>query len=212
MSAAEAALRARIAALEAALRETMACLRDVAEGKGGWAWEEVLDTAQEALDGAPFPGLQAVDALSLLGERGGVLDNATLDLLAAILADGRAADAVPEVVPDPATIVVGTVRDAPDEFFAALLPGLWPSGRGEEIGTVAGTLNDLRARLLDLPAAYPDPTSVVLLGCAGQTAIALVEEPELAPGVLAVIADAAADPAPILAALRRLHLDVKASP
>lgn len=44
-------LRARIAALEAALRETTDCLRDVAEGKGGWAWEEVLHDAQAMLDG-----------------------------------------------------------------------------------------------------------------------------------------------------------------
>jgi hypothetical protein len=36
--------------LRAALQECADCLEDVASGKGGWAWEEVLDNARAALD------------------------------------------------------------------------------------------------------------------------------------------------------------------
>ena len=46
---ANATLIAEAPNLYKALEEALSCLADVAQGKGGWAWEEVLDSGEEAL-------------------------------------------------------------------------------------------------------------------------------------------------------------------
>lgn len=45
-----AELHRRVRLLRVALRETLECLHDVAHGNGGWAWEEVIDSAYVALE------------------------------------------------------------------------------------------------------------------------------------------------------------------
>lgn len=45
-----AELQERVRLLRVALRETVECLHDVASGNGGWAWEEVIESAFAALE------------------------------------------------------------------------------------------------------------------------------------------------------------------
>lgn len=47
--------QADAAVMREALEEVTTCLEDVASGKGGWAWEEVLDSARTLLS-TPHPG------------------------------------------------------------------------------------------------------------------------------------------------------------
>ena len=39
----------QIKELEATLKEARDCIEDLGSGKGGWAWEEVLDRIEQAL-------------------------------------------------------------------------------------------------------------------------------------------------------------------
>ncbi|OYU19137.1 MAG: hypothetical protein CFE34_06940 [Rhodobacteraceae bacterium PARR1] len=90
---------------------------------------------------------------------------------------------------------------------------LWPSRRGTEIAHMAARFDAVEGALRRITAAkdgavyeYPDRDlrAILLKGLAGQHVVTIVEERSVAPGLLSVVADAKADPAPILDVLRHL--------
>ena len=94
---------------------------------------------------------------------------------------------------------------------------VWPSGRGDEVGTVRGDPDSLWAMARKNGTSVPfdvvmhDVTedgarSLIFVGLV-PTPICLTQEPELPAGRLSVIADIGADVAPIRAALVRLFGD-----
>lgn len=89
----------------------------------------------------------------------------------------------------------------------------WPSGRGDEIGVVLGAPAQLSRRahlkaqrlspVLRVRDVFEDGPALVIWGLA-EGPVCLTAEPEIARDRVAIIADSQADPAPILAGLRRL--------
>ena len=92
---------------------------------------------------------------------------------------------------------------------------VWPSGRGDEIGTVRGDADTLWSIIQSAGSAHDlvmhdvdddGARSLILIGLASSP-VCLTAEPELPSGWLSVIADATADVAPIRAALIDLFGD-----
>ena len=90
----------------------------------------------------------------------------------------------------------------------------WPSGRGAEIGVVLGDIDTLwtdairssgsvRRHMTVYDVEEDGMRSLVVEGLADGP-LCLTAEPEIAADRVAIIADAGADPEPILASLRRL--------
>ena len=94
---------------------------------------------------------------------------------------------------------------------------VWPSGRGDEVGTVRGDPDSLWALAQKNGATAPfsvvmhdvveDGARALIFVGLVPTPVCLTQEPELSSGRLSVIADIAADVAPIRAALVRLFGD-----
>ena len=63
-----------------ALRQTADCLEDVANGKGGWAWEEVLQEARAAL---AADGEDVRELVTLLNEAGEQIERSALNIRSA---------------------------------------------------------------------------------------------------------------------------------
>jgi hypothetical protein len=91
---------------------------------------------------------------------------------------------------------------------------VWPSGEGLEIGTIEGTLGELidllgrraaRGRLRERVAYGEDGTEKALvLGPPARTLACLLADESQAPGIVAVIADAGADPGKVVRRVDRL--------
>lgn len=90
----------------------------------------------------------------------------------------------------------------------------WPSGRGTEIGVVLGDIDALwtaatrssgsvKPRLVLYDVEEDGMRALVVEGLADGP-LCLTAEPDIAADRVAIIADAGADPEPILARLRRL--------
>lgn len=89
---------------------------------------------------------------------------------------------------------------------------LWPSGRGIEVATFAMTFPQLLARVRRLAKTAPWRASsfvvpeegfsaLILEDIAGQKAFTLIAQDHFAKGIIAVIADIAADPTLVLRAV-----------
>lgn len=107
---------------------------------------------------------------------------------------------------------LGSARAGAVRSLAEEPQSLWPSGRGTEMGTVAMSFPQLLARVKRLAktatwraSVFVDPgegySALILEGLAGQKTITLVAEEQLAKGIVAVVADVAADQNVVLSAV-----------
>ena len=110
------------------------------------------------------------------------------------------------------TPATGAAQTGAVKALAEEPQALWPSGRGTEVGTVAMTFPQLLTRVKRVAGTAPwrasvfvDPgegySALILDGLAGQKTVTLVAEDHFVKGIIAVVADIAADPTLVLRAI-----------